>query len=171
MFNHQVDPEEVACMIIEPVLGEGGYIIPPKTWLKKIREICDRHGILLIFDEVQTGFGRTGNWFAAQTFDVKPDIMAIAKGIAAGLPLSATVASKELMDQWPLGAHGTTFGGNPIACSAALASLEVMKEEKLLENATTMGAYAKERLLELKANYPVVKDIRGVGLMLGIELV
>ena len=170
LFNHQVDPEEVACMIIEPVLGEGGYIIPPKTWLKKIREICDRHGILLIFDEVQTGFGRTGNWFAAQTFDVKPDIMAIAKGIAAGLPLSATVASKELMDQWPLGAHGTTFGGNPIACSAALASLEVMKEEKLLENATAMGAYAKERLLELKANYPVIKDIRGVGLMLGIEL-
>ena len=170
LFNHQVDPEEVACMIIEPVLGEGGYIIPPKAWLKKVREICDRHGILLIFDEVQTGFGRTGNWFAAQTFDVKPDIMAIAKGIAAGLPLSATVASKELMDQWPLGTHGTTFGGNPIACSAALASLEVMKEEKLLENATAMGAYAMERLLEMKLQHPVIKDVRGVGLMIGIEL-
>jgi 4-aminobutyrate aminotransferase len=170
LFNHQVDPEEVACMIIEPVLGEGGYIIPPKAWLKKVREICDRHGILLIFDEVQTGFGRTGNWFAAQTFDVKPDIMAIAKGIAAGLPLSATVASKELMDQWPLGTHGTTFGGNPIACSAALASLEVMKEEKLLENATEMGAYAMKRLLEMKVNHPVITDIRGVGLMIGIEL-
>lgn len=170
LFNHQVDPEEVACMIIEPILGEGGYVIPPKAWLKKIREICDRHGILLIFDEVQTGFGRTGNWFAAQTFDVTPDIMAIAKGIAAGLPLSATVASKELMDQWPLGAHGTTFGGNPIACSAALASLDVMKEEQLLDNATNMGQYAVEQLEQMKERHPVIKDIRGVGLMIGIEL-
>lgn len=170
LFNHQVDPEEIACMIIEPVLGEGGYIIPPKAWLKKIREICDRHGILLIFDEVQTGFGRTGNWFAAQTFDVTPDIMAVAKGIAAGLPLSATVASKELMDQWPLGAHGTTFGGNPIACSAALASLEVMKEENLLENATANGQYAVEQLEKMKEHHRVIKDIRGVGLMIGIEL-
>ena len=170
LFSHQVDPEEVACMIIEPILGEGGYIIPPASWLKKIREICDRHGILLIFDEVQTGFGRTGNWFAAQTFDVTPDIMAVAKGIAAGLPLSATIASKELMDQWPLGAHGTTFGGNPIACSAALASLEIMKEEKLLENAQEMGAYAMAKLLEMKEELSVVRDVRGVGLMIGIEL-
>lgn len=170
LFNHQVDPEEVACMIIEPVLGEGGYIIPPKAWLQKIKEICDRHGILLIFDEVQTGFGRTGNWFAAQTFEVTPDIMAIAKGIAAGLPLSATVASKELMDQWPLGSHGTTFGGNPIACSAALASLDVMKEEKLLDNTNEVGRYAVEQLHQLKAQHPMIKDIRGVGLMIGIEL-
>jgi 4-aminobutyrate aminotransferase len=170
LFNHQVDPEEIACMIIEPILGEGGYFIPPASWLKKIREICDRHGILLIFDEVQTGFGRTGNWFAAQTFDVKPDIMAIAKGIAAGLPLSATVASKELMDQWPLGAHGTTFGGNPIACSAALASLEVIHEENLLENTQEVGSYAISRLLEMKEEFPIIRDVRGVGLMIGIEL-
>lgn len=170
LFDHQVDPEEVACMIIEPVLGEGGYIIPPKAWLQKIREICDRHEILLIFDEVQTGFGRTGNWFAAQTFDVRPDIMAVAKGIAAGLPLSATIASKELMDQWPLGAHGTTFGGNPLACSTALASLEIIKEEKLLENSTDMGQYALKNLLEMKQKYPMIKDVRGVGLMIGIEL-
>ncbi|MFJ7934667.1 aspartate aminotransferase family protein [Sporosarcina sp. NPDC096371] len=170
LFNHQVDPEEVACMIIEPILGEGGYFIPPASWLKKIREICDRHGILLIFDEVQTGFGRTGSWFAAQTFDVKPDIMAIAKGIAAGLPLSATVASKELMDQWPLGSHGTTFGGNPMACSAALASLEVIHEEKLLDNTKEMGAYAIARLLEMKEEFPIIRDVRGVGLMIGIEL-
>jgi 4-aminobutyrate aminotransferase len=170
LFNHQVSPEEVACMIIEPVLGEGGYIIPPKAWLKKIREICDRHGILLIFDEVQTGFGRTGNWFAAQTFDVVPDIMAVAKGIAAGLPLSATIASKELMDQWPLGSHGTTFGGNPIACAAALASLEVMKEENLLQNATEMGEYAMKRLRTMQENYPIIREVRGVGLMIGIEL-
>ena len=170
LFNHQVTPEEVACIIIEPVLGEGGYIIPPKAWLQKIREICDRHGILLIFDEVQTGFGRTGNWFASQTFDVKPDIMAVAKGIAAGLPLSATIASKELMDQWPLGSHGTTFGGNPIACSAALASLDIIKEEGLLENTKLMGEYAINRLLEMKKDFPVIRDVRGVGLMIGIEL-
>ena len=170
LFNHQVTPEEVACMILEPVLGEGGYIIPPPEWLAKIREICNRHGILLIFDEVQTGFGRTGNWFAAQTFGVTPDIMAIAKGIAAGLPLSATVASKELMAKWPLGTHGTTFGGNPIACSAALASLEVLKEERLLENAATMGAYALEQLEKLKIKHDVIKNVRGVGLMIGIEL-
>lgn len=170
LFNHQVTPEEVSCMILEPILGEGGYIIPPKEWLAKIREICDRHGILLIFDEVQTGFGRTGNWFAAQTFGVSPDIMAIAKGIAAGLPLSATVASKELMAKWPLGTHGTTFGGNPIACAAALASLEVLKEERLLENATNMGAYALVELEKLKKKHKLIKNIRGVGLMIGIEL-
>ncbi|MBD7907313.1 aspartate aminotransferase family protein [Sporosarcina gallistercoris] len=170
LFSHQVDPEEVACMIIEPILGEGGYIIPPASWLKKIREICDRHGILLIFDEVQTGFGRTGNWFAAQTFGVTPDIMAVAKGIGAGLPLSATIASKELMDQWPLGSHGTTFGGNPIACSAALASLEIIKEEQLLNNAQEMGAYAMAKLLSMKEEFPMIRDVRGVGLMIGIEL-
>ncbi|MGG0644305.1 aspartate aminotransferase family protein [Sporosarcina gallistercoris] len=170
LFSHQVDSEEVACMIIEPILGEGGYIIPPASWLKKIREICDRHGILLIFDEVQTGFGRTGNWFAAQTFGVTPDIMAVAKGIGAGLPLSATIASKELMDQWPLGSHGTTFGGNPIACSAALASLEIIKEEQLLNNAQEMGAYAMAKLLSMKEEFPMIRDVRGVGLMIGIEL-
>ncbi|MGD7046124.1 aspartate aminotransferase family protein [Jeotgalibacillus proteolyticus] len=170
LFNHQVTPEEVACIILEPVLGEGGYIIPPKEWLAKVREICDRHGILLIFDEVQTGFGRTGDWFAAQTFGVTPDIMAIAKGIAAGMPLSATVASKELMAKWPLGTHGTTFGGNPMACSAALASLDVMKEEQLLKRARDMGAYAMEQLDGLKEKHSSIKTIRGVGLMIGIEL-
>jgi 4-aminobutyrate aminotransferase len=171
LFAHQVTPEEVACMILEPVLGEGGYIVPPKGWLRKIREICDRYGILLIFDEVQTGFGRTGDWFAAQTFSVTPDIMAIAKGIASGLPLSATVASKELMKQWPLGSHGTTFGGNPIACEAALATLEIFKEENLLENCREVGAYARKKLETLKVAHPVIGDIRAIGLMIGIEIV
>nr|WP_246625261.1 aspartate aminotransferase family protein [Fictibacillus nanhaiensis] len=171
LFNHQVTPEEVACMIVEPVLGEGGYIVPPKGWLKKMREICDRHGILLIFDEVQTGFGRTGEWFAAQTFNVTPDIMAIAKGIASGLPLSATVASKELMKQWPLGSHGTTFGGNPIACSAALATIEVLKEEKLIQNSKEMGAYAYNKLKEIETAYPVIGSVRALGLMIGIEII
>jgi len=171
LFNHQVTPEEVACVILEPVLGEGGYVVPPKGWLKKIREICDRHQILLIFDEVQTGFGRTGEWFAAQTFDVNPDIMAIAKGIASGLPLSATVASSELMKQWPLGSHGTTFGGNPIACSVALTTLEIMKEENLLENTRKMGSYAVQQLGNIKSRHSVIGDIRAVGLMIGIEVI
>ncbi|QAS52059.1 aspartate aminotransferase family protein [Halobacillus litoralis] len=171
LFDHQVTPEEVASVIVEPVLGEGGYIIPPKEWLQKVREICDRHGILLIFDEVQTGFGRTGEWFAAQTFGVTPDIMAIAKGIASGMPLSATVASKELMSKWPMGTHGTTFGGNPIACSAALATLDVIEEEKLLDNSKRLGAYALERLESIRENHNVIGDIRGIGLMIGIEIV
>ncbi|NLY78523.1 MAG: aspartate aminotransferase family protein [Lysinibacillus sp.] len=170
LFKHQVTPEEVAAVIMEPVLGEGGYIVPPKTWVKKVREICDEHGILLIFDEVQTGFGRTGEWFAAQYFDVTPDIMAIAKGIASGLPLSATVASKELMKKWPLGSHGTTFGGNPIACSVALATLEVFREENLVENSKVVGQYAREQLLKLKEKYPIISDVRSVGLMIGIEI-
>jgi 4-aminobutyrate aminotransferase len=171
LFHHQVTPEEVACVILEPVLGEGGYVVPPRAWIRKIREICDRHGILLIFDEVQTGFGRTGEWFAAQTFGVTPDIMAIAKGIASGLPLSATVASRKLMKKWPLGAHGTTFGGNPLACSAALATLEVIKEEKLIENCREMGRYAREKLESMKRNHPVIGEVRSIGLMIGIEIV
>lgn len=171
LFRHQVTPEEVACVIVEPVLGEGGYIVPPKGWLKKLREICNKHGILLIFDEVQTGFGRTGEWFAAQTFDVTPDIMAIAKGIASGLPLSATVASKQLMEQWPMGTHSTTFGGNPIACSAALATLEVLKEENLVENARKMGDYAFRQLHDLKKRHPIIGQIRALGLMIGIEII
>ncbi|MCF6137524.1 aspartate aminotransferase family protein [Pseudalkalibacillus berkeleyi] len=172
LFQHQVQPDEVACVILEPVLGEGGYIIPPKEWLQKIREICDQHDILLIFDEVQTGFGRTGDWFAAQTFGVTPDIMAIAKGIASGIPLSATVASAELMQKWPLGSHGTTFGGNPIACSAALATLDVLKEEKLIENAYEIGHYAMNQLENLRLKYDhVIRSVRGIGLMIGIEIV
>ncbi|SEA86325.1 4-aminobutyrate aminotransferase [Thalassobacillus cyri] len=171
LFDHQVTSEEVACVIVEPVLGEGGYIIPPREWLQKVREICDQHGILLIFDEVQTGFGRTGEWFAAQTFGVTPDIMAIAKGIASGMPLSATVASKELMSKWPMGTHGTTFGGNPIACSAALATLDVIEEENLLHNSKTLGAYAVNHLKALRKNHKVIGDVRGVGLMIGIEIV
>ncbi|GGK17339.1 aspartate aminotransferase family protein [Caldalkalibacillus thermarum] len=170
LFKHQISPDEVACVIVEPVQGEGGYVVPPCRWLRRLREICDRYDILLIFDEVQTGFGRTGEWFAAQTFGVKPDIMAIAKGIAAGLPLSATVASEKLMKQWPLGTHGTTFGGNPLACAAALASLKVMKEEQLLDNAKQMGHYALQKLRHMQEKYSSIADVRGIGLMIGIEI-
>jgi 4-aminobutyrate aminotransferase len=171
LFNHQAAPEEVAAVILEPILGEGGYVIPPRAWLQKIREICDRHQILLIFDEVQTGFGRTGDWFAANRFGVTPDIMAIAKGIASGLPLSATVASKELMEQWTIGSHSTTFGGNPVACAAACATIDVLKDEGLVENARILGDYALDRLLDLKEKHPVIGTVRGIGLMLGIEII
>lgn len=171
LFAHQVLPEEVAGIIIEPVLGEGGYIVPPREWLQRIREICDEHGILLIFDEVQTGFGRTGEWFAAQAFNVIPDIMAVAKGIASGLPLSATVANHKLMQQWPLGSHATTFGGNPIACAAARATIEVIKEEKLLDNVKEVGSYAQEQLLKLQQEWPLIGSIRSFGMMFGIEIV
>lgn len=171
LFKHQVTPEEVAAVIVEPVLGEGGYVIPPKEWLQKIREICDQYGILLIFDEVQTGFGRTGEWFAAQTFGVTPDIMAIAKGIASGLPLSATVASHKLMKKWPIGSHGTTFGGNPIACSVALTTLEVFKEEHLVENSKEVGAYAVEQLKKIQDKYDCIGEVRATGLMIGIDVI
>ncbi|MBM7095752.1 aspartate aminotransferase family protein [Bacillus sp. H-16] len=171
LFNHQVSPDEVAGVIVEPVLGEGGYVMPPASWLKSIRKICDRHGMLLIFDEVQTGFGRTGNWFAAQTFGVTPDIMAVAKGIASGLPLSATAASHKLMQQWPMGSHATTFGGNPIACSAALATIEIIKDESLLENTVNAGAHAVKEIEKLKQRHSVINNVRSLGLMIGIEIV
>jgi 4-aminobutyrate aminotransferase len=171
LFDHQVTPEETACMIVEPILGEGGYIVPPAEWLQKIREICSRHGILLIFDEVQTGFGRTGYWFASQAFHVEPDIIAAAKGIASGMPIGVTAASKELMQQWPLGSHATTFGGNPIACEAGIATIEVLEEENLLENAREMGSYAAEQLEQLKKSHPTLGTIRGTGLMIGIEII
>lgn len=171
LFDRQVSADEVAAVIVEPVLGEGGYIVPPKSWLQELRRICDEYDLLLIFDEIQTGFGRTGEWFAAQTFETTPDIMVIAKAIASGLPLSATVASHELMSQWPMGAHSTTFGGNPIACSAALATLDVLENENLIENARIQGAYLIERLRVLAQKYPFVGDVRGVGMMIGVDII
>lgn len=171
LFKRLVDPSEVAAFILEPMQGEGGYVLPPREWLAAIREICSKHGIQLIFDEVQTGFGRTGSWFAAQSLDVTPDILAMAKGIASGFPLSAVAAPAELMKAWATGAHGTTFGGNPISCRAALATIEVMEEEGLLSNARKMGKIALDRLASFKRDYPVVGDVRGIGLMIGIEFV
>ncbi|WP_261129693.1 aspartate aminotransferase family protein [Bacillus sp. Marseille-Q3570] len=170
LFQHVVPSDEVAAVILEPVLGEGGYIVPPKSWVKKIRELCDHHEILLIFDEVQTGFGRTGNWFAANTFEVEPDIMAMAKGIASGLPIGVTAASQHLMKQWPLGSHATTFGGNPLACEAALATIDVIREENLLENTRFISSYATQKLEQLKEKHEVIGKIRSLGLMIGIEI-
>lgn len=171
IFNHFIDPSEVAAMLVEPVQGEGGYIFPPPEFLMSLRSICDEHGIFLIFDEVQSGFGRTGQMFAAQTYGVRPDIMAIAKGIANGFPLSATVASRDIMSRWLPGAHGTTFGGNPVACAAALAVQEVMKEENVLENCQKMGALFLDGLTRIQSQYPFIGDVRGKGLMVAIEIV
>ena len=171
IFDRLIPPEEVASILVEPVQGEGGYVVPPAGFLPALRSICDRYGILLILDEVQTGFGRTGEMFAAQVFDVRPDIMAIAKGIANGFPLSATVASQSLMCQWLPGSHGTTFGGNPVACAAALAVLDVIREENLLENCRKMGSRLLQGFRRLKDKYAIVGEARGLGLMLALELI
>lgn len=171
IFDRLIPPDEVAAILVEPVQGEGGYIVPPVDFLPALRRLCDEHGILLILDEVQTGFGRTGKMFAAQVFGVRPDIMAIAKGIANGFPLSATVASRGLMSRWLPGSHGTTYGGNPIACAAALAVLDVIREENLLENCRQMGVYLLDGFRRLKEKYPIVGDVRGLGLMVALELI
>ena len=171
IFERLIPPSEVAAILVEPVQGEGGYIVPPAGFLSGLRRICDEHGIMLILDEVQTGFGRTGEMFAAQVFDVRPDIMVIAKGIANGFPLGATVASRSLMKQWLAGSHGTTYGGNPVACAAALAVLEVIREENLLENCSRMGARLLEGLRRLQVKYPFIGEVRGLGLMVALELV
>ena len=162
----QAPAANVGAMIVEPVLGEGGYVVPPPGWLAGLRERCDRHGVLLIFDEVQTGAGRTGRPFAAETFGVAPDVLLFAKGIASGLPLGGIIAPRDLMDRWPTGAHGSTFGGNPVSCAAALATLDVLEEEGCYERARRLGRLGLERLGAVAG--PV--DVRGVGLMIGVEL-
>jgi 4-aminobutyrate aminotransferase len=169
LFKTSVPPEEVAAIIAEPVQGEGGYVIPPRAFFPRLREIADRHGILLIFDEVQSGMGRTGKMWACDHFGVAPDILTTAKGIASGMPLGVMIARADVMN-WPPGAHASTFGGNPIACAAALATIRLL-EEKYISNASKMGEYAMKRLAEWPKKHPLVGDVRGLGLMIGIELV
>ena len=171
LFHDLVDPSMVAAILMEPVQGEGGYIVPPAGFVREIRKICDRHGILLIFDEVQSGMGRTGRLFACEHFGVRPDILTSAKGIASGFPLSAVIAKKEIMQTWNAGAHGGTFGGNPVSCAAALATLEVLVDDGAIENASKMGEYFKKRLLALQKKHPCIGDVRGLGLMLAAEIV
>jgi 4-aminobutyrate aminotransferase len=154
---------------VEPVQGEGGYIVPPKKFFDELARVAHENGILLIFDEVQSGMGRTGKMWAAQHFDAVPDIFAVAKGIASGLPLGATVARADLMT-WPPGAHASTFGGNPVACAAALTTIALL-EESLIDNAARMGQHVMRRLREWPSRFPVVGDVRGLGLMIGVELV
>ncbi len=169
LFRTQVPPEEVAAIFVEPVQGEGGYIVPPREWMQALRALCDRYGILLVADEVQTGFGRTGKMFAMEHFGVEPDIITVAKGIASGLPLGAMIARRRLMT-WPPGSHASTFGGNPVACAAALATIRVL-ENGVVDNAARVGAYMLERLREMQARHPSMGDVRGLGLMIGVELV
>ncbi|HEY2016779.1 MAG TPA: acetyl ornithine aminotransferase family protein [Bryobacteraceae bacterium] len=160
---------ETAAIVVEPVQGEGGYVVPPQKFFDELKRVAAENGILLVFDEVQSGMGRTGKMWAAEHFDAVPDILAVAKGIASGLPLGATVARADLMT-WPPGAHASTFGGNPVACAAALTTIALL-EEGLMENAARMGAYLMERLHDWPDRFPMVGDVRGLGLMIGIELV
>ena len=170
-FKHFVDPGEVAAMIIEPVQGEGGFIQPPIEYLATLRQICDRHGILLILDEIQTGFGRTGKLFASEHFGVLGDIVTSAKSLAGGLPLSAITGSAKIMDSVHPGGLGGTFGGNPLACRAALAVLEVMEEEGLVAKGRDLGERVRAELEKMAAKFPVIGQVRGLGAMLAMELV
>ena len=170
LFHKFVPPEEVAMVVAEPIQGEGGYIVPPKGYFRELKKLLDEHGILLAMDEVQTGIGRTGKWFGIEHFDAVPDIVCMAKGIAAGLPLGVTASRADLMD-WTPGSHASTFGGNPVSCAAAQAVIGVIKEEKLLENAEKQGSYIMKRLNEAMDDHPMMGDVRGAGLMVGVELV
>jgi 4-aminobutyrate aminotransferase len=170
LFTTQTAPGETAAMLIEPVLGEGGYVVPPAGFLEGLRRVCDQHGILLILDEIQSGMGRTGRWFAAEHFGVVPDILIIAKGIASGLPLSGVIARQELMQKWTPGSHGGTYGGNVVACAAAVETIQVIQEEGLLENARARGEQLMTGLRHLQEEHPAMGDVRGLGLMVGVEL-
>ncbi len=168
LLASQTAPDETAAIVIEPVLGEGGYVVPSKMFLQGLRQICDEHGILLIIDEVQSGFGRTGKFFAIDHFGIKADIMTMAKGLASGFPLSCVASRKELMEKWITGTHGGTYGGNPVACAAAVATIDVLKNG-VIDNAAEMGKYMISALRNLQARYPIIGDVRGLGLMVGTE--
>jgi 4-aminobutyrate aminotransferase len=170
LFVSNVPPGEVAAVLIEPIQGEGGYLVPPDGFLQGLRALCDRHGILLIFDEVQSGVGRTGRMFAAEHFGVAPDIMTLAKGLGSGLPIGVVTAKRTIMEKWQRGAHGNTYGGNPLCCAAALATVDLVAGE-YAANAAQVGEYFIGRLREMQARLPVIGDVRGKGLMLGVELV
>jgi 4-aminobutyrate aminotransferase len=169
LFRTVLPPEEVAAIFVEPVQGEGGYVVPPRKFFDELRRLADKHGILLIADEVQSGMGRTGKMFASEHFGFEPDVIALAKGIASGMPLGAMVARAELMS-WKPGAHASTFGGNPVAVAASLATIELLEQE-LVDNAARVGAHLMARLRDLPQRFPIVGDVRGLGLMIGIELV
>jgi len=170
VLQKYVPPEEVVGIVFEPIQGEGGYVIPPPEYFQRLKKLADKYGFILIDDEIQSGMGRTGRWFAIEHWNVEPDVICAAKALASGLPLGATVARARLMD-WEGGSHASTFGGNPLACAAALAVIDVTKEEKLLENAEKQGNYILKRLQNLKEECEIVGDVRGKGLMIGIEIV
>ena len=169
ILSHILPPDEVAAILVETIQGEGGYIVPPAGFFPALRKLCDRHGILLIVDEVQCGMGRTGKWWAIEHFDVQPDVLLAAKGIASGMPLGVCLARQPIMD-WERGTHGNTFGGNPVSCAAALATLDLIEKE-YLENARVVGQYANDALQEIAARHRSIGEVRGLGLMIGVEFV
>lgn len=169
LLHTQSAPQETAAMIIEPVLGEGGYVPAPPQFLQGLRRVCDEHGILLIIDEVQSGFGRTGQFFAHEHAGVKADIMVMAKGMGSGFPISGIAANQDIMSKWQVGTHGGTYGGNPMGCAAAAATIKVIKEEGLVENAAARGRQLREGLEEIQSRFPALGDVRGLGLMVGCE--
>ncbi|MCK4318507.1 aminotransferase class III-fold pyridoxal phosphate-dependent enzyme, partial [Candidatus Bathyarchaeota archaeon] len=170
LFHRYVPPEEVAMLMAEPIQGEGGYVVPPDGYFPRLKKLLDKYGILFASDEVQAGMGRTGKWFGIEHFGVVPDIVCMAKGIAAGMPLGVMASRADIQD-WKPGSHASTFGGNPVSCAAALAVLDIIKSENLLENAQKQGKLIKDRLNEMKDRHPMIGDVRGKGLMVGVELV
>jgi len=169
IFKRMVDPDEVAAIFIEPIQGEGGYVPAPKEFLVELQRICRKHGILLVCDEVQSGMGRTGKWWACDHAGIEPDILCVAKGIASGMPLSATIARASLMD-WKPGAHASTFGGNPVSVAAALVTMDLL-EAQYIENARRVGGFLMGRMADWPARHRIVGDVRGKGLMIGVEIV
>jgi 4-aminobutyrate aminotransferase len=170
LFKTTLPPEEVAAIFVEPIQGEGGYVVAPTAFMQELRRICDRHGILLVVDEVQSGVGRTGKWWAVEHTRVHPDIVCSAKGIASGMPLGVTISRADIMD-WVPGSHASTFGGNPVCIAAALATLDVIENENLLANATEVGNHMLKRMADWPAKHRLVGDVRGRGLMVGVEIV
>jgi 4-aminobutyrate aminotransferase len=170
LFDRNLPPSEVAAIVVEPIQGEGGYLVPPDGFLAGLRALCDEHGILLMFDEVQSGIGRTGRMFACEHWGVRPDILTSAKGLGSGLPIGAVIAKKRVMEQWKRGAHGNTYGGNPITCAAAIATLDLVASE-FMGNALRTGEYFMYKLRELQRDFPCIGDVRGKGLMIGTELI
>jgi 4-aminobutyrate aminotransferase len=170
LFERNVPASEVAAIMIEPLQGEGGYLVPPDGFLAGLRALCDEHGILLIFDEVQSGVGRTGRMFCCEHSGVKPDILTSAKGLGSGLPIGAVIAKRRLMEQWKRGAHGNTFGGNPLSCAAANATLDLVRSE-YMANAARVGEYFMAQLRQLQQSYRCIGEVRGRGLMIGMELI
>src|ERR1700722_13018696 len=170
LFKTTLAPEEVAAIFVEPVQGEGGYVVAPRIFMQELRRTCDRHGILLVVDEVQSGIGRTGKWFAVEHTGVEPDMICIAKGIASGMPLGVTLTRSEIMD-WVPGSHASTFGGNPVCVAAALATLDVIEKENLLEHSAEVGAHMMKRMADWPTRLKLVGDVRGLGLMIGVDIV
>jgi 4-aminobutyrate aminotransferase len=170
LFKTTLPPEEVAAIFVEPVQGEGGYVVAPTIFMQELRRICDRHGILLVVDEVQSGIGRTGRWFAVDHTGVHPDIVCMAKGVASGMPLGITMSRADVLD-WVPGSHASTFGGNPVCIASALATLDVIENERLLDNSTAVGDHMRKRMADWPSKLKLVGDVRGRGLMIGVEIV